>query len=148
MDNAISSILDTIDIIRKIIQYIPLLWEDKDWDYTYILILLQYKLARTRRCIVGNEVISDRYRVAKQIRTCELLLDRLIKDDYCKDLFEEWHAMYPTGSRFTGSGIIPPSTPAADKLLRKAGEMEEYQKKQDLELFAKIFTKHVRTWWD
>lgn len=146
MEAIIKNILDSIDRARTIFQYIPILWRDNDWEYTYIFILLQYKLARTRKCIVGNEIISERYKVAKQIRTCELLLDRLIKDEYCKDLFEEWHAMAP--ARWSSGGIMPPSTPAADKLLKKAADLEEHQKKQDLELFAKIFTRHVRTWWD
>lgn|SRR5574344_2581398 len=55
--------------IIKIFQYIPLLWEDEDWDYSYLLELIKFKLKRMRNnleeyYIGGN---GERIEVRKQI---------------------------------------------------------------------------------
>jgi len=37
--------------VKRILEYIPVLWDNWDCDYDYILDLLQYKLKRTEKCL-------------------------------------------------------------------------------------------------
>lgn len=47
----------TIEKIKKIIDYIPILWNDEDWDFEYLLLLLKFKLNRIKKCIHKNDII-------------------------------------------------------------------------------------------
>jgi len=51
-------IKDFIKFIKKVYDYLPILWNDRDYDYTYIVEILQYKLLRTKKCIVDNDLIE------------------------------------------------------------------------------------------
>lgn len=46
--------------VKKIIEYIPLLWKDEDWDYCYLIDMLDYKLKRMAKCIDDNDIIADK----------------------------------------------------------------------------------------
>ena len=52
---------------KKAREYARFLRDDFDWDYAFILRLLRYKLERTRRCIVSNEIVVSAPRVDRQI---------------------------------------------------------------------------------
>lgn len=41
---------------KKITEYKHILKEDEDWDWHHILKLLSYKLERTRKCILKNNI--------------------------------------------------------------------------------------------
>lgn len=44
--------------IIKIFAYLPILWEDEDWDFEYLLVLIKYKLSRMRDTIHKNNFIA------------------------------------------------------------------------------------------
>lgn len=74
--------------IIKSIQYSFFLRNDHDWDYNYILILLQYKLKRTRKAIQSNNLIVDVNEIVDQIKHAEDLLQSWINDEIGDELFE------------------------------------------------------------
>lgn len=113
--------------IKKIIKLMPVLWADEDWDYSYIYVILLTKLRNVRVCFENTPYGCHRKDV-QRIRVCELLLERLVKDEY-------WP--FTDVNRSTG-----------DKRLSEMFHREEALKKQDLELFGKYFAKYSRTWWD
>ena len=45
--------------IIKIFQYLPLLWKDEDWDFQYLLDLIEFKLKRIKKCIRQNNIIVE-----------------------------------------------------------------------------------------
>ena len=67
--------------IGRIISYIPVIWNDHDWDHAYVLKLLRYKFKRMRNLFqkcTHHDHIED---IVYLTYTIEVL-DRLIKDDY------------------------------------------------------------------
>lgn len=44
--------------ISKIISYLPILWQDEDWDYEYLLVLMKFKLKRMRDVIYSNDIVT------------------------------------------------------------------------------------------
>lgn len=44
--------------IAKICAYIPILWNDEDWDYSYLLDLIKFKLNRIKNTIYKNNIIA------------------------------------------------------------------------------------------
>lgn len=78
-------------IIRKtikIIQYIPILWHDEDWDYSYFLELMKYKIGRMRKCIVKHNLILKAEEVAAEMKHVEDLIQKYLDHDFCRDLHE------------------------------------------------------------
>lgn len=70
----------------KSFQYSIFLWGDYDWDYVYILKILQYKLKRTRKAIGTNQIIKTADLVAAEIKHAEDILEHLINDDFLEEL--------------------------------------------------------------
>ena len=68
--------------IRRVVEYTPVLWEDRDFDYFYTLKMLRYKLERTRKHIVGHQIIADADKIGEQIQHAENLIKRLMNDQY------------------------------------------------------------------
>ena len=53
--------------VKKIIEYIPLLWKDEDWDFAYLLDLIEYKSKRMADCIYSNDYIYSTRDIKIQI---------------------------------------------------------------------------------
>lgn len=65
--------------IKRIIDYIPILWNNEDWDYEHLLELIEFKLRRMKKCIRQNNII-----VENEIQEIEDGIDRTLKaiDNY------------------------------------------------------------------
>jgi len=53
---------------KKVREYARALKDDEDWDWAFIIKLLQYKLKRTRLCIESNNIVASSKQIAKQIK--------------------------------------------------------------------------------
>jgi len=140
--------------------YWQVLRHDNDWDWTYICKVIKYKFERTRKCLEQGHHLH-RERDAKQIRICELLLDRIEKNDYCfskqhvlkwGELTIEWQ---PTNNPDITRSVISRANVKNEKQEEQErkerkliDEHEEYMGKQDLEYLGKLLTKWLKNWWD
>jgi hypothetical protein len=139
----VSPVREFVRYVAKVCAYARLLWDDRDWDWAYILKLLKYKLERTRKTIQAGNHHVGADRDCRRIRTCEILLDRIIRDNYCEVEWARFFQKYPVDwSR------INDHTPEQDEAFWRVANHETYQQNQDLEMFCRIFRKHVRDWWD
>lgn len=135
---------------------------DQDWDWTSICSVLKYKLERTRKCLEqGHHLRADRD--ARQIRICELLLDRIEKDRYLENAFinhdKKWGELrhswekteHPNLSKMIFSRLNT-RTPAEEAQEMKESlrlyKHEHDMDKQDLELLGKYLAKYLKNWWD
>lgn len=73
------------DFIIRVFHYLPILWQDKDFDWVFIITMLQFKLKRTREYLVKENIIVDIEEISKQIEIAENLIDKILKDDFCKE---------------------------------------------------------------
>lgn len=156
--------------IERLFSRIKLTWDwywnvlryDCDWDWTDICIVLKYKLERTRKCLEQGHHVRA-YRDAKQIRICELLLDRIEKDAYIDYLFKQHNKRWGklkieweptdnpdiTRSIIGRSGVMTPEQEEQEsKEFRMICKHEDYMQKQDMELLGRYLTKYLRNWWD
>lgn len=68
--------------LRNLWDYFPLIWHDRDWDWEYLAILMEFKITRMANSI---EKYGHHMRAAedvKNMRMCAYLLRRIIEDDY------------------------------------------------------------------
>jgi len=110
--------------IKNLIVWYKVIWNDRNWDYSYIYIILRHKLHLTEKSIRKNNNHVTAKKDADGVRLCVLLLDRLIADDY----FEIASRRY--------------------KNTKRTLEHEELLREQDLDYLFKFIKKHIKTWWD
>lgn len=142
--------------IKQVIDYVPILWYNYDWDYTGIFELLKKKLERMHEIhLNGCLVTSDT--TAKEIKTCILLLDRIIEDDYGNYKRHEKRFGKPKfyfkpieGSDMLTLEDLNPGSEKKDysKSLVAARKRDVAQRDQDIELLFKIMNKKILHWWD
>ena len=168
MDTIKSSITDIFCSLRyffkrliRVIQYLPIIWKNEDWDHSYIFDLLSYKLGRVEKCLKNDPYHQNAKRYARQVQVCRILLERLIADNYCeyekKKHDEKWGELkHKDGKRYkAGVELIfyrDKCQTEEEKTLeteesKRIWKKEEELRKRDLESFCRIFNKHCESWW-
>lgn len=144
------------DNIVHVISWIPVLWDDRDYDYLFLYIVIKHKLERMRRHHEKDKIIADWKEVADQIGIAIDCLDRLIKDEYVDDDYAKHVKKY--GSFMDRGEMVPGpngasvmykhvSKPGEVADMRRIGKVEHLLIKSDLETFGKVFAEHSREWW-
>ncbi len=145
-------------------QYLPVLWRDRDYDYYHILALLKYKLERTRKHIVGHQIIEDADLVGEQIAHAEELLRRIMNDDYCKEEQEAHEVKWGEAVDLSKPSEEYPGHYEWDMSRANATtpELKEQESNEQLEIYNRqslarqldldeLFIhlrKHIERWWD
>jgi len=53
--------------IKNLIIWFPIIWNDKNWDYAYLLQILEFKLTLMRNTLKDNDITTSANRQVKQI---------------------------------------------------------------------------------
>lgn len=154
---------DTINGIKNIYHWLPVIWKDRNWDSYYIYKVLRFKINRMADIIGENDRHLNTHKDVKRMRICVELLDRLIKDEYYemhqKQHNEKWgnvHMISEEGSRPDLYSVVFWRPNANTLELREQENREfrinmkkaEYSRKNDREYLFKIMSKYVDGWWD
>jgi len=110
--------------IQNVVRWIPVIWDDQDWDWIFLARILEYKLRRMsyHELTYGHHTTSKRD--AKQQLICANLLARLVKDDYYEN----------AELRFGNSTIA-----------YKHGDSTA---RNDQRYLGLLLGKYLRNWWD
>ena len=148
---------------KKAREYERFLRDDADWDYAYILRLLKYKLERTRRCIVSNNIVVSASKIGRQIAKVEELLARVLADQYFEEIGGPFQSKYGrlrmvTGRARKGERSVPVSfkftkeTKAnSDQIRREHRALmhrAERLRRRDLAKAFRLMEEHIWGWWD
>jgi hypothetical protein len=106
--------------IVNIIRWIPVVWEDNDWDWYYLSRVMEYKLRKMSKSFKKEGVSVEADKCAKEMLICAELLKRLMKDDI-GDL-----------GGFTRRNVA-----------RHEIRMQEWQR-----MLGRYIGKYLRNWWD
>lgn len=96
------------------------IWEDRDWDYMYLLIVMKKKIEQMETTERKWSLHASAPCHAQQLRVCRLLIDRIEQNDY---------------------GCLP------FKKIRTSWRHEDYMRKQDFNLLFKIMNTYIQEWW-
>lgn len=79
--------------IKNIIYWFPIIWKDRNWDHSYIYIMLQHKLKAQAKYIGSKDRHTRAQQDAKRMTICVNLIQKLQDDfygleytDYAEDL--------------------------------------------------------------
>ena len=155
--------------VRKIVrvcQWIPILWNNFDWDYVYILKVLDYKLARTQKAIREGCCIQESIdKKLAEIQECRDLIRQIENCNFTeaerKAHEEKWGELKiktvphedDVITRCVRLDFSYANTPKelqeqADKEMMDIHNLED-QRTQ--EAYSKLFSnlaKNIRNWWD
>jgi len=149
----------------KSIQYSIFLWGDFDWDYAYILLLLQYKLKRTREHILDDNIILRSEEVAAQIKHAEDLIQNWRDDNWCEDLQEAHDKKWGERVNLSEPVDVGGQTLFSWEMSREKAttpELKDQEKKEQRAIYDKqneakqknideLFShlhEHIQEWWD
>lgn len=68
--------------IKRVIDFLPLIWKGYDWDYRYAIELFQHQLKRTAKEIRTNGNNVDKKNVASRLETAVEFLEKVYDEEY------------------------------------------------------------------
>ncbi len=140
------------DRMFRVMQYLPVIWRNEDWDYAWIYRLMAYKLERVEKCLANDKLHENAERYARQVRVCRILLERLEKDEYCEKELEEYYQRWGK-AEFLNNALVKSKVVTEQDRLESAEEIrriftkEEERRTRDLDTFWLVFKKYHRHWW-
>lgn len=152
---------------KVICSYIPVLWNDRDWDWVFVLLLLQHKLKRMESkfrngCHVGCEKTADK------MKQCIELIERIVNNDYGQEAKAEFkkkwgelrdNSVLCQDDEFEGQKVYEwdlqyenEKTPEDSKQCYKESleiyKLEAQQANRDMKLLFYILRRNLKRWWD
>ena len=67
--------------LRRLWAWLPIIWEDRDFDQAYLYRIMAFKLRRMQRVVGDDGYHVGSERDAKNIAICAHILERLASDD-------------------------------------------------------------------
>ena len=80
--------------LKRVWDFIPIIWKGDDYDYQYSIDLFKYQLDRTADYIQDRGFISDADNVASRIRTATRLLEKVYEEEYDCEYQDKMREMY------------------------------------------------------
>lgn len=155
--------------VKHVWEYLPILYRDRDYDYSSMLEMTAYKCKRMRVYIEKYGHLESGEKVCKELRFAEILIDRILEDDYCskesEDLDRQYGSMTLLSRKASDDNDITAGCKeilftrercASDpKLIEKEKEENrrirdkaEKLKQYDYDLLFKHLRKRIQRWWD
>lgn len=148
--------------VRNLFTHFKIVWGSGDFDYSYILQMMKFKLERLEKTLQGgDEVDKDRLPKIEDIKRCIELINNNIEDNYaerCGYLYDESkYDFVPIEKNGGGQQlyemVVTRATQTDDEvkeIFKKAQELEQKEWEELWEIFKKGNKSSVdmRGWWD
>lgn len=80
--------------IKRVVDFIPIIWKGYDWDYRYAVELFQHQLKRTAKEIRTNGNNIDKKNVASRIETAVEFLEKVYEEEYAFEYMRKIEETY------------------------------------------------------
>lgn len=147
--------------IKHLKAWIPFIWKDHDWDFQYLLNVMEFKIRRMRKNFEQCEVHCGTHAKAiKQMIVASELLKRISQDDYTHEIYknqskcscpnpswklEKYESDIPILRG--ASRLISLRCDYCDKHLKGWFKREDEKKKADAKYLFELLNKAHRKWW-
>ncbi|MGV8961876.1 MAG: hypothetical protein ACOH2V_00645 [Candidatus Saccharimonadaceae bacterium] len=89
--------------IKNIIKWMPVIWRDRDFDYSYILITLKFKIKNTADYIEESHRYEGHMRDVERMRLCVRLIEAIQSDVYEME-YQDFQTYYDVHYSFKATG--------------------------------------------
>ena len=150
--------------VKRVMDFLPMIWKGYDFDYRYAIELFQYQLERTAVFMESDRALTvDAEIRAKRIRTAVKLLQKIYDEDYAceyQDKLKELYGKNVLDWSFedTGKGDDTSylryryeqwdNAEEVQKMMNKLFLESQAKQKRAEELVWKFISHNIRYWWD
>lgn len=150
--------------VKRVMDFLPMIWKGYDFDYRYAIELFQYQLKRTAEMMESDQAMTvDADIRARRIRTAVELLQKVYDEDYgceyqdkLKELYGEnvldW--WFEDTGKGDGSSYLrfeyekwENADEVAEVKHKLYDESKSKQKRAEV-LVWKFISHNIRYWWD
>ena len=127
---------DLCNGIKNLIYWFPIIWNDYDWDHSYLLKIEQHKLKSMLKYFIKSNLVKDNDIIIRDIKLCISLIDIILErgDWYINNGYINLHNKL----RFV----------KLDEDCFYFNFPSELRIQKALFLYNKIKTEKLQTWWD
>jgi len=155
--------------VKRVMDFLPMIWKGYDFDYSYAIELFQYQLKRTADFMESDRALTvDSDIRARRIRTSVELLQKVYDEDYgceyqdkLKELYGEnvldWEFIeLDEKSDYDGESLYEmkwryeywDNSAEVKEMKDKLYQESQAKQKRAEELVWKFISHNIRYWWD
>ena len=155
--------------VKRVMDFLPMIWKGYDYDYRYAIELFQYQLKRTADFMESDRAMTmDADIRARRIRTAVELLQKVYDEDYgceyqdkLKELYGEnvldWEFIeLDVKSNYNGEPLYElkwayekwDNAEEVKEMKDKLFKESKTKQKRAEELVWKFISHNIRGWWD
>lgn len=150
--------------VKRVMDFLPMIWKGYDYDYRYAIELFQYQLERTADFMESDRALTmDAEIRAKRIRTAVKLLQKIYDEEYAceyQDKLKELYGENVLDWSFEDTGEGDDSSylryryeqwdnaEEVQKMMNKLFLESQAKQKRAEELVWKFISHNIRYWWD
>jgi hypothetical protein len=97
MKNIIKEIKNLPYNIKNICGWIKILWNNFDWDHSFLLDILEYKLSKMKSYFEKDTIIArdDANDIVAQLNLCIFACNQLNTEEYETEIYAPFHKKHP-----------------------------------------------------
>lgn len=159
-----NKITNFIKRVKRLLEWVPVIWKTHDWDYSYTLDILKFQLENQAKYLENGHLLNGPY-YAGRIRLALRLMDAAYNGKYSEQVHEEYTERYGKseilerpaddfGDEYFSIEIWYPK--AKDSIENDEIHQALYQdleiawdnEKRAKKIFHKILEQDLQKWWD
>lgn len=155
MSNIIWKIKRIFKKIKNIIRWIPVIWNDEDWDFSHLLDILHFKLENMQKYFQSSNYIDDseKNKIVDELTAALHYLEEIIDDKCEMDIMQEYYDLYteyPKISLIYTDGMykLKELSDEQAKIFKEYNQKAFLSKKHNKNMFFKILMENYEGWWD
>ncbi len=132
-----------VEGVKNLVRWAPIIWRDRDWDWSFLAKIMEYKLGRMAHLeeTVGHHTTS--LRDARHMRICKELLRRLREDNYWDNACKRYGVKWDPDEQGMLGGNFKPRTH-----IPYICDQSKQQAENDQKYLGLLLGKYLRNWWD
>lgn len=141
--------------ICNIISWIPVLWNNWDWDWQFLMKILEFKLTRMQKFFASDDcIIKDGSQVSAQIKVCVDLIKKIQNDDWIQDEWDKHEEKWGPYQRENGIPFRRTNAVAGKSLeqerqeFRRLCHLEDYKREKAWDVLFRVMRRRMRHWWE
>lgn len=138
--------------IKNLVRWFHVIWNDRDVDYYYLLVLMKNKLLQMKNRMYG--VYEGSEKDCDDIQDVIDALERIMNDDYCRDEFKNLHEKFFGTHELTIDMLINEDEYLTKEQEKEYGNQisflsakEDELKQKDIDFVCDTMKKRLKYWW-
>jgi len=141
--------------VKSLIRWLPIIWFDRDWDWSYLAKLIEVKCTRIAK-VMENGYHENGNLAATQLCEVARLIRRVVQDEYLGEISgpiitnAEWieSPNYPGYTEYHCEHFRPDGSKVSQEEYFGWVKAANQARNQELRVAMQIISNHLLEWWD